>query len=251
MRQAQQTASDFYWYHCVDLGNGEVTDGDYAMGQYLPYYQFPTNMIGWSVLDVGCGSGYFAFEFETRGAEVTATEIPSVDDWDFVGGDEEKAVVLDRLSKHDHLDEYLIHGAFKYAHTARNSSVKQVRATVYDLAPELFNGKKFDLVFAGSILSHLKNPILALEHLHSVTKGSCIIAAPFIDIVDHRNLALMVFVGRDDLDRQSCWLVNPKGLEEMLFIAGFKRTSIVSHFNLQHRKKPELVIPHIVAHAAP
>src|SRR5262245_59022582 len=69
------TWRDFYWYHCIDLGNGIVTDGDYDMTQYLAHYGFPDDLHGKRVLDVGRASGFFSFEFERRGADVTATEI--------------------------------------------------------------------------------------------------------------------------------------------------------------------------------
>jgi hypothetical protein len=122
---------------------------------------------------------------------------------------------------------------------------------VYELCSQLFGDKKFDIVFAGSVTSHLKNTISALERLHSVTAGTCIVSTPFIDMVDHRYLALMAMVGCEDRDQRSWWVMNVKGLEELLYAAGFKHVTVVSHFNLQHRKQPELVIPHIVAHATP
>jgi len=81
-------ASQFYWYHCVELAPGVLTDGDYDLAPIWPAYGFPEDMSGMNVLDVGRGSGYFAFEFEGRGAKVVATDIGSLDDWDWVGGDE-------------------------------------------------------------------------------------------------------------------------------------------------------------------
>jgi tRNA (mo5U34)-methyltransferase len=251
-KQPPKSANDFYWYHCVDLGNGQVTDGDYAMDQYLPHYNFPLDMTDMSVLDVGRASGYFSFEFESRGASVTATELRSINDWDFVGGEEGRKKVIERISKEGpDFEERQIRGAFNFAHAARKSTVKPIDATAYELNPDLFGGSQFDLVFAGSITSHLKNPMLAMEKLHSVTGGKCIVSAPFIDLVEHRDLPLMALVGRNDTDHRSWWIFNAKGLEEMLYTAGFKRVEIVSHFNLQHRKLPELVFPHIVAHATP
>jgi tRNA (mo5U34)-methyltransferase len=241
-------ADDFYWYHSIDLGSGVVSNGDYQMSEYLHHYGFPEDMRGMHVLDVGRASGYFAFEFERRGAEVTATELPSMADWDFVGGEAAKAAHIEEIAQ----DEYHIRGAFKYAHEIRKSRVKPVDANVYDLSPSMF-GRKFDLVFAGSITSHLKNPSGAMDHLLSVTApgGTCIVSAPFIDIVEQRSLPLMALVGRSDPDLRSWWVVNSKGLEELLRCAGFREASVISHFNLKHRKQPELVFPHIVAHAKP
>lgn len=242
-------ADDFYWYHSIDLGNGTVSNGDYQMSEYLSHYGFPEDMRGMQVLDVGRASGYFAFEFERRGADVTATELPSMADWDFVGGESAKAAHIEQIAQ----DEYHIRGAFKFAHATLKSKVKPVDANVYELSPAMFGGKKFDLVFAGSITSHLKNPVGAMDHLLSVTApgGTCIVSAPFIDLVEHRDLPFMALVGRSDPDRRSWWVVNSKGLEETLLCAGFKEVKVISHFNLQHLKDRSLVFPHIVAHAKP
>jgi len=49
-------------YHRVDIGGGLVMDGEYAMDQYWPFYGFPDELAGLSVLDVGTASGYFAVE---------------------------------------------------------------------------------------------------------------------------------------------------------------------------------------------
>lgn len=245
-----KTAADFYWYHCVDLGNGQVTDGDYEMGRYLPHFHFPDDLAGKTVLDVGRASGYFAFEFERRGAAVTATELRSLHDWDFVGGAEGRASVLQGYTGRADYEDYYIKGAFNYAHEVRQSKVTKVNATAYEVSPSLFGGQKFDLVFGGSITSHLKSPILALESLHSVTAdtGTCIVSAPFLDIVAMRNLPFMAMVGRSDPDRRSWWVMNALALSELMYAAGFKEVQIIDHFNLQHLKEPGLVFPHVVAH---
>ena len=58
--------------------------------EVLLHYGFPERMDGMDVLDVGRGSGFFAFEFERRRAAVTATDICSFLHLDFVGGDEQR-----------------------------------------------------------------------------------------------------------------------------------------------------------------
>jgi hypothetical protein len=49
-------------------------------------FQFPVDMRGMSVLDVGSATGFFAFEFERRGAEVLSLELPSLEDLDCFPG---------------------------------------------------------------------------------------------------------------------------------------------------------------------
>lgn len=245
-------AEKLYWYHCIDLGQGVVTNGDFEMSEYLPRYHFPEEMTGMRVLDVGRASGYFAFEFERRGADVTATEIASFLDWDFVGGPPERdrraAEIGDVVAfTHRHIT-----GAFNLAHAARKSKVKPATTTIYNISPETVGGP-FDLVFAGSVTSHLRDPILGLERFRSVVKpdGLCVVSAPYVGIDESLPLAAMV--GTADTDRRSWWVVNKKCLVELLNAAGFSRVEIVDHFDLQLRRPDEQAgtFPHMVAHARP
>jgi hypothetical protein len=239
---------EFYWYHCIDLGNGIVTDGDYDMTQYLKHYRFPDDLRGKRVLDVGRASGFFSFEFERRGADVTATEIASFFDWDFVGGETVRRRRMQEVGDPEAFTRRHITGAFHHAHAMRGSRVQTKTVGVYDLRPEQFDDGPFDLVFAGSITSHLRDPILALERLRSVTSGTCIVAAPAVGEVE--TLPAMILVGTMDSDRRSWWVLNKKGLLEMLYCAGFSTAEIVSEFSLKHRKSGQQVY-HIVAHAQP
>ena len=71
------------WYHTIDLGNGIVTPGHYDHRPYLCHYRLPDNLHGKRVIDIGTASGFFAFEFERRGASVLATDLPEWFDHDF------------------------------------------------------------------------------------------------------------------------------------------------------------------------
>jgi SAM-dependent methyltransferase len=243
-------ASRFYWYHCVELAPGVVTDGVYDMTEVLDQYGFPESMADLDVLDVGRASGFFAFEFERRGARVVATDIASLAEWDWVGGsaagaEELRARGFDDAASADHIS-----GAFRFAKAARGSRVEEKTINVYDLDPAAFDGRKFDLVFAGSIASHLRDPILAFERLRSVTAGTCIVAAPSFDIPAVREQAMLSLVGTADDDGRSWWVMNARGLSETLLCAGFTSVEIVSHFRLRHRHL-DLAVDHLVAHARP
>jgi len=242
------TWADYYWYHCIDLGKGVITDGDYDMNEYLDEYQFPEDLTGQELLDVGRASGFFSFEFERRGANVTATDVASMSDWDFVGGEPEKLRQLATIEDHEAFTRRYVTGAFHFAHAARRSKVKAQTMNVYQIGPERFGNKLFDLVFAGSITSHLRDPMLALEKIRSVTAGKCIVAAPCINIAP--DFAVMAMVGLSGTDRRNWWVFNKKGLEGMLLRAGFSKVEIVSEFQLRHRKSNESY-DHLVAHAWP
>jgi tRNA (mo5U34)-methyltransferase len=247
--ELQKQASKYYWYHCVDLGNGVITDGDYDMHEVLPHYGFPERMDGMDVLDVGRGSGFFAFEFERRGAAVIATDICSFLDWDFVGGDEQREARRKAIGDEQGFTVEHITGAFDFASGVRKSRVTSKLINVYEMSPAAFGNRKFDLVFAGSITSHLRDPILAFERLYKLTKHRCIVASPAFENPAVAHLPAMCLVGTMDSDRRSWWVVNRMCLIEMLRCAGFKQVRIVSEFTLPNRRVPSLKVPHLVAHA--
>jgi tRNA (mo5U34)-methyltransferase len=248
--ELRYAAEKLYWYHCINLGQGVVTNGDFEMGEYLPRYHFPDDMTGLKVLDVGRASGYFAFEFERRGAHVVATEIASFLDWDFVGGPPERARRAAEIGDVAAFTHKNITGAFKLAYAARRSTVEPVTTTIYNISPETV-GDNFDIVFAGSVTSHLRDPILGLERFRSVVApdGVCIVSAPYVGVDESLPLAAMV--GTSDTDRRSWWVVNKRCLIEMLNAAGFSRVEIVDHFDLQIRRQIDQPgqFPHMVAHA--
>ncbi len=245
----EEDSKAYYWYHCVDLLNGFVTDGDYDLRDQIGQFGFPEDMKGLTALDVGRASGYFAFEMEERGADVTACDIPSFLDWDFVGGPKHRQELAAQVGDVETYSRQQITGAFEFARWQRKSKVKAKLINAYHLSPEAFDGQKFDVVFAGSITSHLRDPILAFEKLHSVTRGKCIISAPTFEIAGTEQVPLMWLVGTSDSDRRSWWSVNEKALVEMLKCACFDRIEIHSRMEIAHRRLPDLKVPHVVVHA--
>jgi len=62
------------WYHQIDLGGGIITPGFNRSAEVLEWMDIPADCRGLRVLDVGARDGFFAFEFERRGAEVVAVD---------------------------------------------------------------------------------------------------------------------------------------------------------------------------------
>jgi tRNA (mo5U34)-methyltransferase len=235
-------ADALIWYHTVDLGGGVVTQGLYDHRPYLDKYGFPENLSGKRVLDVGAASGFFSFEFERRGGTVVATDLPRWMDHDFAPKyepDLEPAVAASYLK-----DPFLV------AREARGSKVERREINVYDLSPETVG--VFDLVFCGSVLLHLTDPVRALWRLRSVTKkgegrgeekgdggergaggaggagGEAIIATAIHD--DGSDEPRALFVGNDKAF--TWWLPNRSGLEAIVRSAGFGTVEWVSQFRL-------------------
>ena len=209
------------WYHTIDLGNGVSTPGIYDHRPYLEFYGIPEDLTGKKVLDIGAASGFFAFEMEKRGAEVTATELRRWEDHDFG-----PLYVPD--TPIEKLQEYL-HRPFDLARRILGSRVKKRKISVYRLSPETVG--VFDLVFCSSVLLHLRDPVEALRRIREVTRELAVIATGIHKDGDAEPRAL--FSGHKGGD--TWWLPNRACLEAMEESAGFKRWSWYSDFRLDYR----------------
>ena len=242
--QSLGDASRFYWYHCIRLEAG-TTDGDYDLEPLIPRFQIPEDLSGKTVLDVGRASGFFSFLMESRGADVTATDLPSYLDWDFVGAEKTIAQRREIIGAEKEFTTREILGAFDFARESLGSKVRSKLINVYDLSEESM-GQTFDLVFCGSLLSHVRDPILALECLRSVTGDRLILSCPVLP-KSYRE-PVMQLIGTADSDRRSWWVPSVSCVEEMLRSANFDSSKCVSRFDLKNLRI-DLTVPHAVFHA--
>jgi tRNA (mo5U34)-methyltransferase len=211
------------WYHTIELGPGTTTRGQYDHRPILSAYGIPRSLEGKRVLDVGTADGFFAFEMERRGAaEVVALDITSWDEVDVLPGVE----VGER--------EWTSAANFEFAHAARRSSVRHVGCNVYDLSPEVAG--EFDVVFCGSLLLHLQNPIKALCNIRSVTRALAIIeTAHDPELERSASVVPAARFGAREIEAaagaplgSNCiyWWMNRAGLSEMLSYARFGHVQV-------------------------
>jgi 2-polyprenyl-3-methyl-5-hydroxy-6-metoxy-1,4-benzoquinol methylase len=221
----------FFWHHSIDLKDGIVTPGDYDYRHSLHAFQFPDDMRGMKVLDVGSATGFFAFEFERRGADVYSVELPSLLDWDMIASERDQ-IVRHLMAYHDASspeEAYRRHlnGPFEFCHQRRNSSVKRVYSTIYDLRSELFDGQKFDVVFLGDILLHLFAPLMALNVIAPLCKHQLIVTS---DVMPGIGVPLLKFVAASQ-DARSWWSFSRVCLEQMLLRVGFRNVVDAGHYS--------------------
>lgn len=209
------------WYHSIDLGQGVVTPGIYDHRKYLDHYGLPKDLTGKATLDVGAASGFFSFEMERRGAEVTATDLPTWSAHDF-------GPLYQPDLDPEEADRYL-HDPFLFAHKVLDSRVKRKLINVYDIGPETTG--RFDMVFCGSVLIHLTDPNKALWCIRSVTRLAAIIATSIYP--DEHREPMALFLGHNRGD--GWWLPNRTALEAMIKSAGFAGWEWYSEFRLDHR----------------
>ncbi len=173
---AAACASHDYWYHSFYFDNGFEQRGDYDTGLGIEEYGFPADMSGMTVLDVGTGSGWFATFFEQRGATVTTVDVRGYCDFDVYGRPGYAPVEETKPSPDLVLPDgrAIYHSpvskGFWVMKNLLGLKAEFVNARIYDLCPELFGGRRFDLVFVGSLLMHVRDPIGALMSVRSVCR---------------------------------------------------------------------------------
>jgi tRNA (mo5U34)-methyltransferase len=163
-------------------------------------------------LDVATYDGFFAFEFERRGAAaVVATDIPSHEDWDWLPRDRARGTQYLRAIAGEK------GGGFDLAAEALGSNVKREFISVYDLNSEQLG--TFDVVVCGSLLLHLRDPFRALEAIRKVCSGA-FLSAETIDVpltVLHPRRPSLRLMGE-----QGQWMIpNVAAHRHMLQMAGF------------------------------
>lgn len=225
------------WYQTIELAPGLVTrNAVYDHRPILDRVGLPESLDGLTVLDVGTADGFWAFEMERRGAARVV------------------ALDLDRLGQSDVLPRYRAQlpadwadaenycaPRFWTAHALRGSRVEYRTGSVYDLTPETFG--TFDLVYCGSLLVHLFDPLSALIAIRSVTRGTAVVEAcgfdPAHDPIEaafpDRPYAWFGSLDADgDTPGRNCmyWRFTRRALRDLLIYAGFAEVESTSQYVL-------------------
>lgn len=284
VEERQRLVDQYYWYQTIALGDGVTSRGTVDHDAAFSRYGFPT-VVGQSVLDVGASDGYFAFRFEELGAaRVVASDINRWADtsgmdtplrtkarrqqkWKPYAGQE-----AEYRRREDNARELGLENPnpFHLAQLLRRSKVECRYLSIYDL-PQL--KEEFDLVFAGTVTTHLQDLPAAFEALRAVTRRQAVVAcADLLDSLPSSSWrwvayqamrALSTAAGlRDEFpsvrDRPvalytaneggAIWRPSVECIREMLLSAGFRDVHVFSRFtldNLRHTTK----MKHVVFHA--
>jgi SAM-dependent methyltransferase len=215
-----------WWYHSYYFDNGFAIRGDYDIGADVAGYGFPESMEGLRVLDIGTGAGWFAFYFEQQGADVTTVDARGYCDFDVYGragySPMEKGRTPDRQAEDGSPIYYSpVSRGFWIMKDLLGSRVKFRNARAYDVSPELFGGEKFDLVFLGAILCHLRDPIGALMAARSVCRHRVIASTPIVIGETDPGILPRQYLPYTGVDKISWWLPNEACFNHWFRAAGF------------------------------
>ena len=200
----QQRVAAHRWYHSIDLGGGIVTRGIDDTPLRLARLELPASLQGLAVLDIGAWDGFFSFECERRGAaRVVATDYYS---W--------------------HGSGWGAKSGFELAREALGSHVEDVDVDVMDIAPGRLG--TFDLVLFLGVLYHLRHPLLAIEKVAAVTRGTLILET-VVDLVGLGRPAMAFYPDRElNADPTNWWGPNQEAVVGMLKSAGFDDVRVVT-----------------------
>ena len=213
----------YSWYHTIDLGQGLITPGTYDYRKQLSVFRFP-DMRRMNVLDIGSATGFFAFEFERRGAHAVSTEVPSIDAHDHLPFEdtrdtlEQIAFHTQRAGSAEDVYHHVVDGPFKICHGILGSQVERHYSTVYELA----DLGQFDLAFMGDVLLHTIRPVEALAAVAKTCK-SLIISQRLPERFGSQPAAL--YVGHN----LTWWIPNRACLEQLLKSVGFREVELVGY----------------------
>ena len=168
----RQRVAAHRWYHSIDLGNGLVTPGIDDTPVRLARLALPGSLAGQTVLDIGAWDGFFSFECERRGAA--------------------RVVAADYYSWHG--TGWGAKAGFELAREALGSRVEDIDVDVMDISPDRLG--TFDVVLFLGVLYHLRHPLLAIEKIAAVTRGTLILET-VVDLVGLGRPAMAFYPGRE------------------------------------------------------
>ena len=200
------------WYHTLELAPGVVTPGWLDTRAMVAEIPFPESLAGQRCLDVGTFNGFWAFEMERRGAdEVVAIDVLDPAAWDWPARSEPETVAAIATRHAGGV-------GFEIAKRELGSSVERLDRSVYDLDPA--DVGQFDLVYLGSLLIHLRDPVAALERVRAVCRGTLIVLDgidPLLSVMFRRQPVATL----EGFGRPWWWYPNAAGLARIVEGAGF------------------------------
>jgi tRNA (mo5U34)-methyltransferase len=228
------------WYHTIDLGHGVATPGFIDNRPTVQLFGIPDELTGKRCLDIGTYDGFWAFEFERRGAsDVVGIDVDSPLEHDIPRLVKRRLQAqAEREDLHASYNRQLanvgmqIQGeGFRTAAEILGSKVRREALNVYDVSPERVG--MFDVVFISQLLLRLRDPQTIVENMFSVCRGVAIIAEPYDPELEALPRAASRFIGTEDAG--VWWSHSVKSMRKMMEVAGFDPIEEVARFPVENR----------------
>jgi len=198
-----------FWFHSIPFPDGRITAGNKSMAQQqheLIRWQFPADLTGKTMIDIGCADGFYSIVGRARGAE----RVLSIDDQQTMG-------VRFLLDNKVYPIEY--------------RKLDVMSAEFLDLEP-------FDFVHFAGVFYHLQNPLEAFKRVRRITREVALVEG-HINETFGRQLPYAVYYEGSELngDATNWWGPNLPCLEAMIRTAGFSRCRLTGILEERSGKK--------------
>jgi hypothetical protein len=181
---------DCFFYHTIDLPGHGTIEGCWDLRAGFDDYLGRLHYHGKRVLELGTASGAVCFALEQRGAEVVSFDLAPTAQWDIVpmacypdlaAQTEQRKVELERLRN-----------SYWFGHEATRSSARVVHGHIYAVPAAI---GPVDVALFGSILLHLRDPLLALANGARFARETVVVT----DMVQDMWEPLSTFPGQEGL----------------------------------------------------
>ena len=193
--------NDIRWRHCIDLGNGIITNGSKDTFIDLKEWNFPSEFFkNKSVLDVGACDGCFSFYAEKMGAKRVLAIDPYR--WTFD-------------------DRWSGKKGFNYAHKMLNSKVESSVLSLEEISEKTIG--KWDIVLFWGVFYHLPNPLNITEKLATICDDTFVIETHIDRTFQYLRFPLIRFYpnGEVNNDKTTYWGPTTHFIDSYLSRIGF------------------------------
>lgn len=215
---------DLFFYHTIDLPQFGTMKGDWDLRADAAAYLGNVNFEGKRCLDVGTGTGYLSFKMEECGArEVVSFDIAKGSDWDIVPHYKLKHEMAGMRRRAD-LSIEAMKKAYWLCHGALKSRAKAYYGNIYMMPEQL---GEFDMVFYGMILTHLRDPYLALYNGARLCSDTLVVTGIWGDTEMPSSTFRPAAHKTGNLDVKSWWLLSRGTVKAMIGTMGFEIKEVV------------------------
>ncbi|MGD2108242.1 MAG: methyltransferase domain-containing protein [Phycisphaerae bacterium] len=233
---------DCLFYHTLDIPGVGVIPGEWDLRDDVDNYLGGVEFRGKRVLELGSASGFLCAEMEKRGADVVAYDLSP----DFLID----IVPYARVDLQEHSvsgkeGARRLNNAFWFTHRALNLNAKMAHGTVYDIPSAI---GPVDIVTFGSILEHVRDPVLALKQGCRMSRERVVVT----NVVSRRFMP-MYWLGRIGIackaflpDHRhgtgmvSWWILTPEFVRRSIGMLGFEEATIRYHSAIYKGRKARL-----------
>jgi tRNA (mo5U34)-methyltransferase len=196
------------WYQSIPLGDGTTTAGETGDSERdkIEMMDWPDDLSGKSLLDIGCSEGFYSYEFESRGA----TKILAID-------------------KHPDACR-----KFRLIQELRSSKIEFLESDFYDLDRAVIG--RHDYVLFLAVFHHVRHPLLAIDRLYDLTREITFIE--YVEALPESGEDLSLLLRRKSKKPGLYQMLPTRSyMTEMLDRAGYSRVEVLGTHRQQKLKE--------------